>query len=295
MKIFTPHNWTSYELIDSGDFAKLERFGEVVTYRPEPQAVWSKSLPEAEWIRQADATFKPAKEKGAEQLIDKGEWFTKKGTPDRWLVQYKTKHLNLKVKSALSAFKHVGIFPEQAANWDFIAEKTAQLDKPKVLNLFAYTGIASLAARQSGAEVTHVDSIKQVVTWARENMESSNLDNIRWIVEDAMKFVKREVRRGSIYQGIMLDPPAYGRGANGEIWKLEQHINEMIGECAKLLDKRNGFFILNMYSMGLSPIISENLIKSHFENTPNLEYGDLVVTDKFGKKLPLGSVCRFGQ
>lgn len=295
LQTFTPLHWKEYELIDSGNFEKLERFGTVITARPEPQAVWDKSMSDEEWNKKASASFKPAKEKGSEQLIDKGEWFTKKDTPEKWWLNYKHKNLNLRCKASLSAFKHVGIFPEQAANWDFIAEKTAKLQKPKVLNLFAYTGLASVAARQAGGEVTHVDSIKQVVTWARENMEASSVDNIRWIVEDAMKFVKREVRRGTVYQGIMLDPPAYGRGADGEIWKLEQHINEMIKLCSQLLDKENNFFILNMYSMGLSPMIAENLVRNHFDTVKNLQCGELHLTDSFGKNLPLGSICRFSS
>jgi 23S rRNA (cytosine1962-C5)-methyltransferase len=303
LQTFSPKNWKEYELIDSGNFEKLERFGSMITARPEPQAVWDKSLSNEEWNKRASASFKPAKEKGSEQLIDKGEWFTKKDTTEKWWVNYNHKNLNLKCKASLSAFKHVGIFPEQAANWDFIAEKTSKISskllqtsqKPKVLNLFAYTGLASVAARQTGADVTHVDSIKQVVSWARENMEASGVDNIRWIVEDAMKFVKREVRRGAIYQGIMLDPPAYGRGADGEIWKLEQHINEMIKLCSQLLDKENNFFILNMYSMGLSPMIAENLVRSSFASPQNLQCGELHLTDSFGKKLPLGSICRFSS
>ncbi len=293
--VFTPTNWKEYQLIDSGNFEKLERFGNYITARPEPQAVWDKSLPDSEWQQQAHATFKPAKEKGAEQLIDKGEWFVKQGMQDKWWVNYQHKNLKLRCKTSLSAFKHVGIFPEQAANWDFIAEKVALLQKPKVLNLFAYTGLASVAARQAGAEVTHVDSVKQIVGWAKENMEGSQTDNIRWIVEDAMKFVKREVRRGSIYQGILLDPPAYGRGAEGEIWKLEQHINEMIRLCSQLLDKENHFFILNMYSMGLSSMVGENLVRSHFKQAQNLQCGELHLTDTFGKKLPLGSISRFSS
>jgi 23S rRNA (cytosine1962-C5)-methyltransferase len=300
LQTFSPQNWKEYQLIDSGNFEKLERFGNIITARPEPQAVWDKSLSNEEWNRRAMASFKAAKEKGSEQLIDKGEWFVKKDTTEKWWVNYQHQNLKLKCKASLSAFKHVGIFPEQAANWDFIAEKTTKLSsqlpqKPKVLNLFAYTGLASVAARQAGAEVTHVDSIKQVVSLARENMEASGVDNIRWIVEDAMKFVKREVRRGTIYQGIMLDPPAYGRGADGEIWKLEQDINEMIKLCSQLLDKENNFFILNMYSMGLSPMIAQNLICSSFKNPQNLQCGELYLTDSFGKKLPLGSICRFSS
>ena len=215
-----------YELIDTGDFEKLERFGRYVTRRPEPQAIWRRTFSEEEWRRTADAAFlRDARSD------ERGEWRLSPKTPNRWTVEYAYRGMRLRMRLGLTSFKHVGIFPEQAANWNFIYDECRKLagdsGGAKVLNLFAYTGGATLAARAAGAEVTHVDSVKQVVTWARENMEQSGLEDVRWIVEDALKFVRREVRRGSRYRGIILDPPAYGRGANGEKWVLEDDICEM--------------------------------------------------------------------
>ena len=200
-----------YALIDTGDGEKLERFGSYTLRRPEPQAIWRKSLTEQQWQAAADASF--MRDSRSEE---RGEWRLKPNMPSRWTVKYDYKDMHLKMRLGLTSFKHVGIFPEQAANWNFIYDTCrAKLEqkgaKPKVLNLFAYTGGATLAAAASGAEVTHVDSVKQVVTWSRENMESSNLDSIRWIVEDALKFVQREVRRGNRYDGIILDPPAFAK------------------------------------------------------------------------------------
>jgi 23S rRNA (cytosine1962-C5)-methyltransferase len=168
------------------------------------------------------------------------------------------------------------------------AIKSMKIEQPKVLNLFAYTGGASLAAKSAGADVTHVDSIKQVVSWANENQELSGLKDIRWVVEDALKFVKREVKRGKKYNGIILDPPAYGHGPNGEKWKLEDHINEMMKDVAALADDKEFFLILNTYSLGLSSIIVENLIRTSFGDLKNLEIGELYLQATKGSKLPLG-------
>lgn len=292
IKLETPQNWKEYQLIDSGGFEKLEKFGKYILRRPEPQAAWDKSMPEAEWERTANATFK--KDKGSQE---KGEWILKKGMEERWFMPYKTDALDLNFKLALSSFKHVGIFPEQASNWEFIMDKVKKLPvkNPKVLNIFAYTGGASIAAKQAGADITHVDSIKQVISWSRENMEASNLENIRWVVEDALKFVKREAKRGNIYQGIILDPPAYGRGPDGEKWILEEQINELLKTVAQILDKENYFLILNMYSMGFSSLIVENLVKCSFSQTQNHEFGELYLQDGFKKKLPLGVFYRFAS
>jgi len=292
IKLETPHNWKEYQLIDSGGFEKLEKFGKYILRRPEPQAAWDKSMPDSEWERSAHATFK--KDKGSQE---KGEWIVKKGVEERWFMPYKTNALDLSFKLALSSFKHVGIFPEQASNWEFIVDKVKKLPvkNPKVLNLFAYTGGASIAAKQAGADITHVDSIKQVISWSRENMEASNLENIRWVVEDALKFVKREAKRGNVYQGIILDPPAYGRGPDGEKWILEEQINELLKTVAQILDKENYFLILNMYSMGFSSLIVENLVKCSFSQTQNHEFGELYLLDDFKKKLPLGVFYRFAS
>jgi 23S rRNA (cytosine1962-C5)-methyltransferase len=269
--LLTPTQHTDYELIDAGGFEKLERFGAHTLIRPEPQAVWNKSLTDAEWTARAQAVF--ARDKNSQE---KGQWQLKVKMPERWNMAYATPLLDLRAKLTLSSFKHVGIFPEQAVNWDFIAEKlnAIPVEKPTVLNLFAYTGMASLAAKAHGADVTHVDAVKPVISWSRENMELSGLDNIRWVVEDAMKFVKREVRRGKKYNGIILDPPAYGRGPSGEKWLLEEQINELIGLCAELLEKKNHFFIINLYSLGFSALILDNLIDCHFGKTRGYESGE---------------------
>lgn len=292
MLLLTPEQNTDYQLIDSGSFEKLERFGPYIVSRPEPQAIWDKSLSDAEWDRQTNAVFK--RDKNSQE---KGQWVTKGDMPERWVVQYRSGKLHLRAKLALSSFKHVGIFPEQATNWDYISQKLSGVkeDKPSVLNLFAYTGIASLAAKASGADVTHVDSVKQVISWSRENMELSGLTNIRWVVEDALKFVQREVRRGNQYNGIILDPPAYGRGPDGEKWLLEENLNEILRLCAQLLKKENYFFIINLYSLGFSALIVDNLIKAHFGKDINHEYGELYIPDSFGKRLPLGVFSRFSD
>lgn len=281
-----------YELIDTGDFEKLERFGRYVTRRPEPQAIWHKSLPEQEWKRLSDASF--LRDQRSEE---RGEWRLTPQMPDRWTIGYRYGAMQLKMRLALTSFKHVGIFPEQAANWNFIYEQCVakrQERAPRVLNLFAYTGGATLAARAAGAEVTHVDSVKQVVTWARENMEQSGLEGVRWIVEDALKFVQREVRRGNRYDGIILDPPAYGRGANGEKWILEEHIGEMLACCAQLLEPQGAFLVLNLYSMGLSSTLARTAVRQAFGVPSGVEqWGELTFTDRAGKELPLGTYYRF--
>jgi len=290
--LLSPEQHTEYQLIDSGGFEKLERFGPFILSRPEPQAIWDKSMTEKEWADKSNAVFK--RDKNSQE---KGQWVSKADMPERWVMQYRSGPLHLRAKLALSSFKHVGVFPEQATNWDYIAKKVKQIpeDKPNVLNLFAYTGIASLAAKASGADVTHVDAVKQVISWSRENMELSGLDNIRWVVEDALKFVNREVRRGNQYNGIILDPPAYGRGPDGEKWLLEENLNEILRLCALLLKKENFFFIINLYSLGFSALILENLIKAHFGDQINHEFGELFIPDSFGKKLPLGVFSRFSD
>ena len=283
-----------YELIDSGDFEKLERFGRFVTRRPEPQAIWHRSLSEQKWQEMADASFLKS---STSKSDERGEWHLRPQMPDRWTVAYDYKQMHLKMRLALTSFKHVGIFPEQAANWNFIYDRIeaqkAQGVAPKVLNLFAYTGGATLAARAAGADVTHVDSVKQVVTWSRENLEQSSLEGVRWIVEDALKFVRREVRRGNSYDSIILDPPAYGRGANGEKWVLEENIGEMLECCAALLNKEHGFLVLNLYSMGLSALLARTALRQAFGETGKEEFGELYFTDRSGKELPLGTFCRF--
>lgn len=290
IKAFTPENWKDYELLDCGNFEKLERFGKYVLRRPEPQAVWMPMLSEKDWESKADVTF----ESGSSH---KGTWKTKTGFKEPWFIDYHYRHKHIGFRLALTAFKHVGVFPEQAVNWDYIIRTLENMPgkAPKVLNLFAYTGGASLAAKAAGADVVHVDSVKQVISWARDNMEYSGLKDVRWTVEDAMKFVEREVKRGNLYQGVILDPPAYGIGAAGERWKLEDQINDLLVLVSKLLDPNRHFLVLNTYSMGFSSIISENLVKRNFNKTDNLETGELYLDAKSGIKLPLGVFARFSH
>ena len=236
-----PNNWKEYELIDHGNSRKLERFGDVITDRPEPAAVWAKSLSEIEW-QKAISVFKEGKNQ-------RGSW--SKNLED-WEISYPLFNKNIRFKLSQGTFKHVGIFPEQADNWQFIQSKCAELKKrgitPKFLNLFAYTGGASLAANVSGADVTHIDSVKSVVNWARQNAELNSIDSIRWIVEDAVTFVEKEIRRGKTYHGIIMDPPIFGLGPKGGRWKLNRDLPKLIENAMKLLNPDHQFFVLNTYS-----------------------------------------------
>ncbi|MFN0293204.1 class I SAM-dependent methyltransferase [Pedobacter helvus] len=289
IQLLTPTHWKDYELIDCGDFEKLERFGNLVLSRPEPQAVWKKVMSPEEWKKKAHITFRG-------RSATSGEWVRhNKSVPDRWNVNYQNDEVSINLRLGLTSFKHVGVFPEQAVNWDYISSsiKSFKTPSPKVLNLFAYTGAASLIAKAAGADTTHVDSIKQVVNWANENQELSKLKDVRWVVEDALKFVKRELKRGKKYNGIILDPPAYGHGPNGEKWKLEDHIQEMMQDVVQLLDPQEHFLILNTYSLGFSSVIVENLIKTSFPQVKNLETGELFLQATSGIKLPLGVFGKF--
>lgn len=291
ISLLTPTHWKDYELLDCGDFEKLERFGNLVLSRPEPQAVWKKTLSEQEWKKQTHIRFKG-------RSATSGEWIKNAAhLPDRWNVTYENDDVSINLRLGLTSFKHVGVFPEQAVNWDYISSSIRKMKtrSPKVLNLFAYTGAASLIAKAAGADTTHVDSIKQVVNWANENQVLSKLQDVRWVVEDALKFVKRELKRDKKYNGIILDPPAFGHGPNGEKWKLEDHIQEMMQEVVQLLDENEHFLILNTYSLGFSSVIVENLIKTSFPQVRNLETGELYLQATSGIKLPLGVFGKFNS
>lgn len=282
--MFLTTTWKDFEVLDTGDGEKLERWGDVILRRPDPQTIWPKADP-ALW-RQAQAWYHRSDKGG-------GEWEFFSRLPEKWVIT----HEALRFYVRPTGFKHTGLFPEQAANWNFIYDNCVRMRAeertPKVLNLFAYTGGATLAARAAGADTTHVDSVKQVVTWARENMEQSGLEGVRWIVEDALKFVQREVRRGNRYNGIILDPPAYGRGANGEKWILEDNIGEMLECCARLLEPRGAFLVLNLYSMGLSATLASTAVRQAFGTPFEEQFGELCFDDRAGKRLPLGTYCRF--
>lgn len=301
--------WKDYELVDSGNFEKLERFGRYYMSRPEPKALWDKTLSEGEWDRMIHTKFKAGAGFGKAGKEDSGTWERLRKMDDQWAIRYngEQKGLDFSLRLGLTAFKHVGVFPEQAPNWEYIFRKTRELAvtakekgqaPPKVLNLFAYTGAASLAAKAAGADVTHLDSVRQVVTWARNNMEISGLDNIRWIIEDAMKFARREAKRGNVYQGIILDPPAYGHGPDGEKWKLDECLFDLLKCVNSILAPVDSFLVLNLYSNGYSAVLGETIVKQAFclkNACKEIECGELILKDRFNKNLPLSIFVRMSR
>ena len=306
MKIEYPaESWKDYEIIDSGRGEKLERYGQFYLARPEPKALWDRTMSEAEWAGLIHTRFSPGAGFGKAGKEDSGTWNRLKRMDDQWYINYRSpqKGLSLKLRLGLTSFKHVGVFPEQAANWEYIYSHTKDLvekagaagaPRPKVLNLFAYTGAASLAAKAAGADVTHLDSVRQVVTWANENQAASGLDGIRWIVEDAMKFARREAKRGNVYQGIILDPPAYGHGPDGEKWKLDECLFDMLRTVSQILAPKDSFMVLNLYSNGYSALLGETVVKEAFRlrDGYTMESGELALRDRFGKSLPLSIFVR---
>lgn len=281
-----PKNWTDYELIDFGNGRKLERFGELITDRPEPSAVSKPSLSKSEW----DSTEFHFKE----EKNQKGSWNKQIGD---FTVEYPFGKNTIKFKLSQGTFKHFGVFPEQAENWEFIKTRCEEISEkgtaPKVLNLFAYTGGASLAAAIVGAEVIHVDSSKSVVSWAKENALLNSVDNIRWIVEDARKFVERANRRGDLYHGIILDPPVFGLVSKGKNWKLNRDLPKLLENVTKIVHPKYRFFILNTYSpqlllQDLKKVLSKSPgFPKHFESTT------LGLRSSAGKELELGNLIRF--
>lgn len=278
-------SWNDYELMDIGNFKKLERFGKYVLIRPEPQALWKSKWDERKWLQLAHVEFV---QKGS----NNGIWKKYKDIPDKWLFAYplSSEH-ELHLKLSLTGFKHVGVFPEQSANWREIYSFLKEMKDAQMLNLFAYTGAASVVGVLAGAKVTHVDSVKQVVSWANENAQLNQIHTIRWIVEDALSFVKRQARKGVQYHCIVLDPPAYGHGPKGEKWKLEDLIDEMMENVLKILHPEKHLLILNAYSLGLSSLIARNLLVDYANRTKSvLEYGELFIPSSTGYYLPLGIV-----
>ena len=275
---------------------KLEKFGGFVLTRPEPKALWDKDMSEEQWSSMTHTRFTPGAGFGKAGKEDSGTWDRLRKMPDQWWIRYRN-YFSLRL--GLTSFKHVGVFPEQAANWDYIFSQTSRIaasqeTRPKVLNLFAYTGAASLAARKAGADVTHLDSVRQVVTWAHENQDRSGLDGIRWVVEDAMKFARREAKRGNVYQGIILDPPAYGHGPDGEKWKLDECLFDLMKDVGKILAPQNSFMVLNLYSNGFSAALGETVVRQALSLSPDfpLDSGELALRDSFGKVLPLSIFVR---
>ena len=245
------NNWKDYEILDMANGQKLERWGNVILSRPDPQIVWkNKSYPE-KW-KQINAEYHRSKTGG-------GAWEYKKQMPKEWQIKYKDLTFNIKPMG----FKHTGLFPEQAANWDWMREKIKSANREiKVLNLFAYTGGATVACLSAGASCTHVDSSKGMVAWAKENVASSGLQekSVRYIVDDVVKFVNREIRRGNKYDAIIMDPPSYGRGANGEVWQFENNIYDLVELCTKVLSDNPLFFLINSYTTGISSTVLANIL-----------------------------------
>ncbi|MCO6494234.1 MAG: class I SAM-dependent methyltransferase [Bacteroidetes bacterium] len=290
---YPPSNWKEYRLIDCGNKCKLEQFGQYILIRPEPQAIWQPKLDLKEWYKLAHAEFvrRPdfRQNQNKENEIEGGWKFLKK-MPENWTINYTADLVLLKINLRMTGFGHIGIFPEQSSNWEFLLQNIKK--DQKVLNLFAYTGVASLAAAKAGAIVTHIDSVKNVVNWARENAELNNLSNIRWIVEDAFKFTSREVSRGNLYDCIILDPPAYGRGPKGEKWILEEKLDELM-QMVKSILKPDGKMIINLYSLGYSPLLCYNLLFSYFPKR-KIHSGDLCIKSENGHILPLSVYGRLG-
>lgn len=261
-------NWKDYEVLDTSGGEKLERWGNYILLRPDPQVIWNTPKTHPAWKR-LNAHYHRSKKGGGEW-----EFFD---LPEQWSIQYKDLTFHLKPFS----FKHTGLFPEQAVNWDWFTGLIEQADRPvKVLNLFAYTGGATCAAAKAGASVTHVDASKGMVTWAKENAAASGLSDapIRWLVDDCVKFVEREIRRGNRYDGIIMDPPSYGRGPKGEIWKIEEKLHAFIALCGQLLSDEPLFFLVNSYTTGLAPAVLSYLIST--EIVPR--YGGSVAADEIG-------------
>lgn len=270
--------WADYELIDAGGGKKLERWGKIITIRPEVQAYFHSGKPFTEWRTLAHWEF-------IENAGQQGKWKRlKKDAPENWTISYQ----RLKFQLSLTGFKHLGLFPEQRSNWDFINDKLQAEDR--FLNLFAYTGAASCIARNRGADTFHVEASKSIISWAKENMEASRLLNIRWVHEDALKFIQRESKRERSYKGIIMDPPAWGVGAKGEKWKLEEKIDELMLEAASVLDE-DGFLILNTYSPTVDFSLISELANTYFPEKTT-EVTELFMESTSGKTLYYGNLLR---
>lgn len=276
-----------YRLVDSGDGRKLERFGELTLIRPEEQAIWAPRLPDEHWHK-ADAVFTGAiEEEGA------GRWKRGPGLHDSWIC----KHDALRFACRFTSFRHVGVFPEQDAHWRVMQAHLERLNGPQVLNLFGYTGVASLAAAASGAEVTHVDASRKAIAWAKENQGLSGLNDraIRWICDDAMKFAAREVRRGRLYQCLLLDPPKYGRGPKNETWRLFEDLPTLIDFARQLVDPDNGLILLTVYAIRSSFLMLEELCRDQLLGTIGgfLDSGELVLVGDDGRRLSTSLFARW--
>ena len=260
------NNWKDYEILDMANGEKLERWGDVVLIRPDPQIIWTKKTHENKW-KTANAIYNRSKTGG-------GSWQYKKKMPSEWKIKYKNLTFNIKPMG----FKHTGLFPEQAVNWDWMMEKIKSAKRDiKVLNLFAYTGGATVACLSAGASVCHIDSSKGMVSWSKENVNASGLKDrpVRYIVDDVVKFVNREIRRGNTYDGIIMDPPSYGRGTNGEVWKFEENISDLVELCTKVLSEKPLFFLINSYTTGISSTVLENILRINISKKGKFSHGEV--------------------
>ena len=259
-------NWKDYEILDMANGEKLERWKDVILVRPDPQIIWkNKSFPN-KW-KNANAKYKRSSSGG-------GQWEYNKNIPSSWKIKYKDLTFNIKPMG----FKHTGLFPEQAFNWDWMIDKIKSEKRPiKVLNLFAYTGGATVACSYAGASVCHVDSSKGMVTYAKENIQASGLQDrpVRYIVDDVVKFVNREIRRGNKYDAIIMDPPSYGRGTNGEVWKFEENIADLVELCTKVLSDNPLFFLINSYTTGISSTVLEDILRLNIKKNGKFSHGEI--------------------
>ena len=272
-----------YQLLDSGNRRKLEQIGEYRVIRPALNAAWRPELPDAEW-QLADGVFERNSTGG-------GEWEWRRRPPEKWVVEWGGFKLVVKA----TGFGHIGFFAEQYRNWQWLTETCARMDNPETLNLFAYSGVASMAMAQGGAKVCHLDAAKGMNEWGRENLQHNPKvgDSIRWITDDVNKFTARELRRGSRYNGIVLDPPSFGRGAKGEVWKLEDGAVDLLESCRKLLDTGKPYFVLlSCHSPGFSPIVLERLLTDVISSAGKLSSGEMTVPDARGRELPAGIFAR---
>ncbi len=284
LPILAPDDWTDYALLDSGNGMKLERFADFTVARPDPRILWEPKLPESEW-KKADATY-------IRSTKTEGHWQIAKNPATPWIIQYE--HIKFLLRA--TSFKHVGIFPEQAVNWRWLQDQIKQ--KPlSVLNLFGYTGAATIAAALAGAKVTHVDSQSGVIAWAKENAATNRVptDRTRWITDDVYKFVLREQKRGVTYDGIIMDPPRFGRGTKGEVWKLEDDLPKLLSSCISLLSTNAQFLLINAYTADMSAIVIGQMLRDALKNHGGtVTFGELALKEQnTDRLLPSGIFSRW--
>ncbi len=292
MLLETFKDFGDFELLDTGSGFRLERWGDVILQRPDPQIIWEKSLPDAQWDK-AWAVYRSRGKHAESNTEERGNWEIKKPMPRPWMVVFD----NVKFSLKLSPFKHTGLFAEQAAQWEFMSDKLkVTSDKLKILNLFAYTGGATMVLAKAGCIVTHVDASKPAITWANENHKLNNLpaDSVRWILDDCVKFVKREVKRGAKYDGIIMDPPAFGHSPTGKTWKFNDDLPGLLNDCVQLLSEEAKFLIINGYATNSSALALNNLLADALQSKPGkVEFGELCLKQKNSRMISTGIFARW--